>query len=118
MSVPVRLAVYLAIVVGWASAVRAGPRCGTAPGDAAMTAALAAQVASACDCCDPPRMNRLCARRIVAAAMHSSGLSRGCARKLMRESVRACPLVADSSACQVCNDDSDCGPGEFCECRV
>ncbi len=118
MSLLARLAVCLAIGVGWASAVHAGPRCGDAPGDAAITAALASQVATTCDCCGPLRMNRLCARRVVSAAMRSGQLSRGCARKLLRETVRACPLVADDSACQLCNDDSDCGAGEFCECRV
>ena len=112
-----RATVSFAIVIGCVSAAHAGPTCGRNPGDASMVASLSGMVATQCDCCNPPGANARCVLGIIKPAMRSGSLSRMCARKLLRNTIRACPAGA-GTACHLCNTDRDCAAGEFCECRL
>jgi hypothetical protein len=111
-------ALACAIVIGCATAVHAGPPCGSGPGDAPMVASLADAIAIECGCCMPPDANGHCALGMIKPAVRAGRLSRTCARRLLRDTLRACPLSADATACRVCSTDLDCADGEFCDCRA
>lgn len=109
---------WLVLLLAASSASALTPRCGSAAGDAATVAAMESEVAAQCDCCGPPATNAPCALNMVRAGMHVGGLSRTCARKVLRDTIHACPRASANLPCQLCNSDADCGAGEFCECRM
>ena len=112
------VAASLAIVLGGASTALAGASCGSGVGDAAAVSAVEADTTAQCDCCGPPATNAPCVVQMVKSAMRAGHLSRMCARKVLRDSVRACPIAANGLPCSVCNSDDDCSAGQFCDCRT
>jgi hypothetical protein len=114
-----RLALGLVVVLcATATPAFARPRCGDGSGDMAAVSALAADVTQHCDCCGPRRTNAACVVGVLKPAIRTGRLSRLCARKLLRDTIRACPFGSGGAACRACNSDDDCGAGEVCDCRL
>lgn len=94
--------------------------CGALPGDTTAVAALELDVAGACDCCafrDASGARR-CAVPLAKRAVLDGRVTRRCARRVLRDTLRACAIVRAAAApCRVCNGDGDCAANEFCECR-
>jgi hypothetical protein len=91
--------------------------CGNDPADAAAVTAAETAIATQCDCCTPRGTYRACVASVVKAAARARALPARCVSKVRRDVAHACPLVPSTIACRVCNADSDCATGEFCECR-
>src|SRR5215831_8130846 len=111
----------LVTVLWQAHPASAAVPCGSDPADTAAVAQAEAAVAAQCDCCGPATTAKrlFCVVRATRQLVAANDLRRTCVRKVVVESIDACPLGADASnvPCQVCSSDTDCRSGQFCECR-
>ncbi len=92
-------------------------RCGDDPSNVAAVTAAEAAIASQCNCCAPRRGYAACVTSVLHAAVRAKALASRCMMKVRRDVAHACPLVAPTTVCTLCNADSDCAVDAFCECR-
>ncbi len=108
------IAIVLTVLLGRDADARV--TCGNDPSDAAAVTAAEAGVASQCSCCAPRRGYAKCVSSVLRAARRTKALASRCMMKVRRDVAHACPL-GSTTACTLCNADSDCAAGAFCECR-
>lgn len=112
------LGIVIVLSVLWSGEADARTRCGDDPNDAAAVAAAESAIVLQCECCAPHHGYAACVSGLLRAARRAATLPSRCAMKVRRDVGHACPRVRPASACVPCNDDGDCAPGAFCDCRA
>ena len=102
----------------YASTVLARTPCGGATSDVAAVAAVESAVSAQCSCCLPKGAYAACVASIVKTTVRAKQLSPSCVTKVRHDVGHVCPLASTATApCTLCNADSDCEAGAFCQCR-
>jgi hypothetical protein len=115
-----RLVLGTAVVLSvlCASTVLARTPCGDITTDAAAVAAVESAISAQCSCCLPKGAYAACVASVVKSTVRAKQLSASCVAKVRHDVGHACPLASTATTpCTLCNADSDCGAGAFCQCR-